>query len=798
MKEWYENSWNNVVKRLNTDIYKGLSENLAQERLKAYGENRIIYASSRKYFNLVLEVSRQFWFIYMIINSILFLYLRSYIYSAALLAIAVITLIFHVISIKNGEKRLELLKDLDSMSIKVIREGKTCLLPIEKVVLGDIVIIDKGMAIPADLRLIEVENLKVKESAVTGEDLIVEKFETKIDYYVNSLAEIRNMVFRGSRVIDGSGIGVVVATGMNTAIGNIIRFVSNEGDNKDSLIRKVTGVISGLGMIFFSIVLLAMGYVFIKDHNLQLTLSFGAEMLFVSFPYGMVIIYLMAFIFLTKKININGLKVRSLDSISRIASISNIVFDKLGSLSKVEMEVKEVYTNNTIYSFSQPGLLKEYNIERIIHTMVLCNDSKYDVEKDITIGDYVEGAFLKFGAENEIYRGILEREQPRIFQIPYDPQKKISTTVNKVEDKYRAYVKGAVDSILGLCTHIMKDGIEKEIEDSDIQNIRDSDMNMSGKGLNVIAIAYRNFSYEPSASENIESHLVFVGLVAVENPLLEEADLLLRKCRQLHIRPIIMSEDNKLTAYTIGKKLGIATYIERVLSDIEISNMDFEELKRTIKKVSVLTKLSYDNKTRVSRALKENDSRLMLTGSSFTELPALNNASISVSIGDNCSSMLKKICDIHIGKDYLYNMLNAISKSRLFMNNIKYAIGYICFSIFSQITIYVLNLILSNSGDIDIIYFALINMVLVPILVLLILAYNNGGEKIYSNTILDFRTILQDKGANSILLGLLTGLLAFTVKTLVPPSNIYIKFPFDIFTIVVGQLIYVYSLLRRS
>lgn len=798
MKEWYGNSWSYVVGKLNTDIYSGLSTALVQEKLKLHGENRVISGPIRNILSVVLESMGQFWFIYMIINSILFAYIESYLYSLLLITIAVVVLMFHIITVRNGEKGLELLKDLDSAKVKVIREGRTSLLSVKEIVVGDIVIIDKGAAVPADLRLVEVDKLKIKESAVTGEELIVEKFETKIDYEINSLSEMRNIAFKGSIVVDGSGIGVVIATGMDTAIGNVIRLANHSIDDKNSLIKKVSKIMNNFGIICFCVssALISYKYSIVKD--LKTSLDYGVKMLFSIFPYGIAIAYSYIYIFFNKKFNINGIKLRSFDTINRIADTSLIVFDKLGALSKNVMEVKEIYTNDKIYSSSQSDLLKEYNIDRIIHTIILCNNSKYDIEKDLIKGSIIEGAFLKFGADKEIFRGLLEMEQPRIFEIPFDTQKKIMTTVNRVDGNYRAYIKGNVDSILSLCTHIMKDGIEKEIEVADILNIKENDMNMSGKGLNAVAVAYRNFNYEPSSSENIESNLVFVGLVAVENPLTEEAEVLLKRCKSLNIRPIIMSEDNKLTAYSIGKRLGLVNSIEGVLSDIEVSNMDFDELKRVISKVSILTKLSEDSKLRVAKALKEKESKLMFTGSSFTELPVLNNASISIATGDSCSSMLKRICDIYIKEDYLYSILNIIRSSRMFINNIDNALGYTSFYTFSQIALYMINTLSSPHNYVINDYFTLINTFLFSISVILILSGNMNSKDYFESAGIDSSVIFRSKDIKSITLGILTGLLAFAVNLYMNYLNIFIKLPVDYIAIVFGQLFYLYILKFRQ
>lgn len=793
LREWYENSWSYVVKKLNTDIYRGLSEDLAHGRMMENGENKIISSKSSTLLNAFSETFRKFWFIFMILNSFLFLYIGNYLYSFGVFLIAIILLIVNVFTISNSKKRLELLKDLDSMNNKVIREGKARMLPTEKIVVGDIVVIDKGGVIPADLRIVEADNLKIKESAVTGEDFIVEKFETKIDYGIKSLAEMRNIAFKGSKVVDGSGVGVVIATGMDTAIGNIIKYFSDEAYDKDSLVKRINKVMSSFGMVVFFAGLFMMGYEFSTGKSIDYTLNIGARIFFTTFPYGIVIIYFLTYILITKKFNSRDIKVKSIDSIMHIADISMVAFDKIGSLSKTIMEVKEIYTNDKIYFPSHPELLKEYNVERIIHAIVLCNNSIYDFEKNIIKGDLSEGAFLKFAGDKEIYRGLLEADQPRIFEIPFDSQKKIMTTVNKVEGNYRAYVKGAVDAVLGSCTHIMKDGIEKELEESDIQNIKNNDMYMSGKGLNAIAVAYRNFNYEPSASENIESNLVFVGLIAVENPITEEADVLLKRCRQLNLKPLIMSDDNKLTAYSIGKKLGVSAFIERVIAGIEISNMDFEELKRVIKKVTILTKLSDENKAIVTKALKENKSRLMLTGSSFTELPALTNAYISVAVGEKCSNMLKRICDIYIKNDYLSNILKLVNYSRVFINNLKISIWYILFCMSSQLSNSILNLIWQPKNYSNYRYFVVMNMVLLPILTIVILA-NNTNKSYFNEVSIDSKIIIKGRGIKSIVLGAFTGLFGYMIKALIFDFNILTIMPYDVFVIAIVQLIYLYIL----
>ena len=531
MIRWYGNPWSETVKSLKSNIYSGLDEEQIRPYREQYGKNIIFIPKTKSLFSLILKQVRELWIILLFMCSVILLYFKEFAVAGMGLAIIVVSVLCVALNEYNEAKNIKELEKLNNGYARVVREGRTLKIPSEQLVVGDIVIVGKGEGVPADLRVIESDELKINEVSITGESFISEKYETKIEDKELALSDMKNILFKSSIVVGGSGTGIVIATGMNTQIANIIKLFFVEKEKSKSFNERLNKIINYFSLFILACTILniSVGTMFFKE-KLSYILKNSAIFVLSTMPQGIIFIIAIVSTVLFKKMKKNSIIFKNLSIIEKFSSVSVICTDKIGAFSKDKMKVVKLYTSESVIDVDGEILKngkdegKNENLYRILSIGVLCNDTKTNVGKVVSPkNDLMEIALARFGLENGMDKKRIEREHRRILNIPFDTERRIMTTINAVDENYRAFIKGAVDALLSRCTHIMKNGVETEITEEDINSIKKADINMSLQSLSVIGFAYRNFIYEPSIKENIESNLVFVGLVGFENMLREEA-----------------------------------------------------------------------------------------------------------------------------------------------------------------------------------------------------------------------------------------------------------------------------------
>lgn len=727
MAEWYNNSWNYVVKELSTDIYRGLNVNEIEDRRAKYGDNRINIKNIKSFIRIFLLEVLNLWTFVFIGNIILSFYLKNIIIGSMLIVFLLLTLTLNAFRKYNDQASFKTLEKLNSTMATVIRSGKVSSIKCDELVVGDVVLLDKNFVVPADLRIVESENLKIKETVVTGENYISEKYETKIEEKDIPLSEMKNIAFKGSVVTDGTGTGVVIATGVNTQIGQIVDVLIYDDQEKNDLNTRINNVLNKLVLFFVLLTLISTFsyYIYIKDVNKLLSLI--NSLLLVSIPEGIAIIIFIFLYSFHSFLKSQGIEIKNLSSLEILCNTDVMLIDKIGAFSEKEMMVESIYTDGMYHEKDEQDIIKDTNVERIFQIGLLCNDGSYNSETGIGRGDLIDVSLIKFAEENSVYKRKLELEYRRVLEISYDTDKRIFTTINKIDENYRANVKGPVDVLLDKCTHIMKNGIEKEISEEDINEIRAADIEISNKGLRTVGFAYRSFNYKPTLQENIESNLVFVGIIGFYNPLRDNVGEILKNCRKENIKPIIITDDNKLTAYSIGKNLNLINSHENILSGIELKYMEKEELIRNIEKISILSRIDASQKTEIVKTIKDKEHMVLSTGENMTELPAMNASDIGLGIGENCSFMIKKLSDIYIKEDYLNKLLDLVSISETIFNNINKAAQYIILCTFIEF-LFILCGALLNLNIVNDIHVLIMNAGLIPLCVLNILLLNSEDD----------------------------------------------------------------------
>lgn len=672
MKNWYNYSWNDVVKELDSDSRYGLTIDKIKKNTEKFGNNKTLNLKSKSFIILVLKQIIKVYSISSMLLCILLFKTRSFKMAVFLLAITSICIMIYSIKDYKNQNKLNNLRKIAPIKADIIRDGKTNTINAEELVVGDIVYLEIGDIVPADLRIIEYDNFKIRESAITGDNKIVDKYETKIEEKEILPSEMKNMVFKSSFVMEGEAKGIVVEVGENTQIGSITKDLLKENYETNIVEKNISKMVNILSIIFIlcSLIIVLLG--FYNKISFQKSIQLVSLVYLTMVPMQiMIIISLISFI-IKNKMKKRKIEFGGLSSMQILSSTNVLLFNKVGALTEERMYIKTFFSNGKIIEANSQEIEENKdNIDRILNIGVLCNDARVNNEGEVKKGDLVERAFMIYGKRNQLYKNSLEMQQERIFQSPFDFDKKIKTTVNKIDDKVRANVVGAVDKLLERCTHIMKNGIEVEITSKDIENIKNADLKLSNESLYIVGCAYRNFKYQPSINENVESNLVFVGLAGFENPPKEQSIQWINYCRRLAIKPIIITNDNKITAEAVGKKINILNKNDLVLSGVEIDNMDNEQLEKFVEKVGVYSKISEKVKLRIANQFKKLGYKLAIMGNRFTDLPSFRVAHVGIAFGENITNIARKLADIVIEENDFIKVLKLIEDSRKLLKNIK-------------------------------------------------------------------------------------------------------------------------------
>ncbi|SHI38507.1 ATPase, P-type (transporting), HAD superfamily, subfamily IC [Clostridium cavendishii DSM 21758] len=716
MKKWYNISWNRVVELLETNENRGLAQDEIIERREKYGSNQINIDYNKEIGKGALEIFTSRWFIILFTIIIFLIVSKNY-----LPAVIVFFALTSNIGLKyvDSSKRRNQMKNLELLNytdIHVIRDGRKQVLNAEELVVGDIVYIKNKTYIPADLRIIESDGLKINEKNITGDGFSVDKYETMVEGIVSSIGEVKNMAFRGSLVTAGEGLGVIVATGHDTEIGKILTLLSDNNKHKHIIGKKLEAFINK-SLVVLAVVGCVLSIIMFELYRFDNLLESISNIWFILGSFQLSIV-LVAYIKLIKKYLSNeGIELENISTLDTITNTNVFFLDKIGSVTAKQMMVKKLYTNHEhIKAISVDT--SNFNISRMINIGLLCNNAIYNNDKNFGTGDLAEIAMLRFGGENGIYKGVLLSKERRIFEIPYDSDRRMMTSLNKVERKYRANIKGTLDEVLDRCTHIMLEGIEKDITEEDIEKIKEADYNLSLEGLITIGIAYRSFTYEPSEDENIESNLVFVGIMGLENPIIEDSFEYIKSLKEQNIVPILITDDNKIAATTLGKELGFVSSMDEVISGVELLALNKEEVLALLSKVRVFSRISPELKVKIIAIFSDDKYNIAATGENLADLPTIALSEVGIVKGEKVTSVVKGMSDLYASQDYLKGFLDVLDLSRKIKISLSMVKRRLIQILATEAAVFTTTSLIWGVGNLSWIYIAIMNVLIIPSLML--------------------------------------------------------------------------------
>ncbi|WP_415348665.1 calcium-transporting P-type ATPase, PMR1-type, partial [Clostridium perfringens] len=672
---WYKKSKNEILQELDVDEKNGLSSTEALRRLEKYGKNKLETKKKKTLFKQFLSQLKDVMIYILIIAAIISAFLGEISDALIILLVIIINAVIGVIQESKAEKALDALKELSTPKALVKRDGSLKEILSEDIVPGDIVIIDAGRYIPGDLRLIDTANLKIEESAFTGESVPSEKDASFLPDKEIPIGDQNNMAFMSTLATYGRGVGVVVGTGMNTEIGKIAKMIEQEENDETPLQKKLSELGKILGFLAVGICILIFIISFFQGRDLLEMFLTSISLAVAAIPEGLpAIVAIVLALGVQRMVKKNAI-IRKLPAVETLGSVSIICSDKTGTLTQNKMTVTTVYTNDSYIKESEFNL-NDNESKLLVDCMVLCNDATYS-EKSQT-GDPTEIALLESPFKLNILKEKLEKEFKRIDEIPFDSDRKLMTTVNLVDDKKaRVFTKGALDSILSICNKISINGKLLDFSKEYKAKVLENSNIMSDKALRVLAFAYKDISKENIVLDSLEKDLVFIGMVGMIDPPRLEVKDSIKLCKSAGITPVMITGDHKNTAFAIANELGIAEDISQAITGHEIDKFKEEEFNEKIINYRVFARVSPEHKVKIVKAFKSHGNIVSMTGDGVNDAPSLKAADIGVAMGITGTDVSKGASDMILTDDNFSTIVSAVEEGRKIYLNIKKSIVFL-------------------------------------------------------------------------------------------------------------------------
>ena len=674
---WYTKPTDEVLKDLGVDPAIGLTSQEAAIRLEKFGKNVLPEKKRKSTLKMFLEQLQDTMIYILLIATALSAFMGDIAEAIIILVVVLLNAAIGVFQENKAEAAMEALKKLTTPRAIVRRDGEATEISSQDIVYGDIIEIDAGRYIPADLRLLESSNLQIEESALTGESVPSEKYATFIaDKEETPLGDRKNMAFMSTLATYGRGVGIVVANAVESEIGKIAKILEEDNNEMTPLQKRMDNLGKTLGYLCLGIAAVMMVVGVLQNRDVKDMFMTAISLAVAAIPEGLPAIVAIVLALGVTRMSKNNAIVKKLPAVETLGSVNVICSDKTGTLTQNKMTVVKTYTHEDSHELDTDLANIESSEEEklLIKSFVLCSDATANAEK--TTGDPTEIAFIVAGNRMGLTKEALNAEFPRVDEKPFDSDRKLMSTVNQEGEKFAVHTKGATDNLIKISNRAFINGKIVPMTDEVRKTFLKEAEAMSNQALRVLGAAYKVVDTVP-VTEEMEKDLVFLGLVGMIDPPRLEVKDSIQLAKDAGVKTIMITGDHKNTAVAIARELGIATSLDEALTGAEIDDYSDEDFDKNISQWRVFARVSPEHKVKIVRSFKNAGNIVSMTGDGVNDAPSLKFADIGVAMGITGTDVSKGAADMILTDDNFTTIVRAIEEGRNIYSNIKKAVIFL-------------------------------------------------------------------------------------------------------------------------
>jgi len=691
---WHQKNIEEVIGELGSSL-QGLSEEEARNRLIKHGPNELTEKKKKSPYMMFLDQFKDFMILVLIAAAVISGVIGGATDTIAIIVIVILNAVIGFVQEFRAEKAMALLRKLSAHSALVMRDGNPVTITAANLVSGDVVLLEAGKIVPADLRVIETALLKVEEATLTGESLPAKKTVDPLPDEHLSIGDRKNMAYKGTIVSYGRGRGVVVATGMATELGKIATLLQEQEEVKTPLQKRLAAFGRKLALAVLAICAIVFGIGVVKGEPPMLMLLTAISLAVAAIPEALPAVITISLALGARKMVRQNALIRKLPAVETLGSVTYICSDKTGTLTLNKMTVEEVYVNGGVVRTEKnetqevPLPQSPFNdpLSMLMTALAVSNDAGEDTSGTAT-GDPTEFALYARAKQEGFDKSVLQQELPRVAEIPFDSERKCMTTFHKLPESgvretgfwgngsFVSFTKGAIDVLLDKSVNMATGAGLIAVDAEEIGRVNEG---MAAEGLRVLGIAMRTWQAVPDelSQEQVETGLTILGLVGMMDPPREEAAEAVRVCKAAGIRPVMITGDHPLTATTIAKRLGILDRDSRaVITGRELEQLSLEELEERVENLRVYARVAPEQKLNIVKALQDKGQFVAMTGDGVNDAPALKSADIGIAMGITGTDVTKEASDMVLLDDNFATIVKAVKEGRRIFDNIRKFIKY--------------------------------------------------------------------------------------------------------------------------